>query len=1173
MEESRYLEFSCPNLEFSVNQGEAVQDSFIIYAGSEEAQGYLYSSDTRLQLMTPYFRGEESTIEYRFDAGAVAAGEDVRGQIDVISNQGEYTLEFQILVQKPVLQGSMGQVKNLFHFTNLAQSNWDEAVELFYSPEFIHIFHKGEKSIRSSYVGLSRFTGNPANVEEFFVDINKKPPLQYQTDIDSLFMEEVLDTTQKTITITRSGWGYTDLQVLTQGEFLSADRERITAGDFVTGACRLEAVIDAKKLHSGINIGKITICDTRTQIELPVTVTIRRRSEKHEEEKRVKRLTVAIVKNYIDMKSSRITKDAWVKQAQGYVDGLLEIDESHLAARLYQVQLLLARERFHEAKWYLDRLDEDILKEDVDVAAKCYYFYLTTLFNRDESYVRTVCGEIETARANHPEEWRLVWLLLYMGDDYTKSIETKWQMLEEQFTLGCISPVLLCEAALLLESRPTLLMKLEDFEQSVLWYAAKSGLLTGRVIEQLQYLAAREETYSPLLFRTLCAIYEKYKSPQTVAAVCRLLILGDKTGEEYFPWYELGVRLEVRVTKLYEYYMMSIPLSYEGELPKMVLMYFAYQSNLDYEHNAFLYAYIERNKERMPELEQSYRIAIERFVVDEIKLGHINENLAYLYQNILAPQMLRDETAYAFTPLLFMHRIYIENPKITSVVVLHDKINGESVYPVTNHICMLPIYGSEYTLLLQDGEGNRFTKSIPYENRQLMTPEKLLPFIGSYMEGRLSFDIYQCQLDRGYITITPENEKRFKSLSESGQVMEEFKKEIRTKLLHYYYDNDMIGELDEFLEETESEDMEAQERAEFIRFMISRGMFEKSYRWLRCFGLSGVNLKSVTRLISRRIAASEFQKEEFLVCVAFYLLEHTRYDENILNYLMLHYEGRISQLCLIWKTSQELELDTAFLMQRMLKQMRYTGAYMQEKDELLIAYCKVPEHDDKLAQECLLDTAYDYFVMDSVTDDAVLELMYERYRAFGDAKQPIRLALLKFWAENRRSCSPAVEETIRFFVDELLQKNIYFAFYQKLADIVPQLQGCLDKTFMEYRTKPGAQVRLHYLLDENEGEEGAEYESEDMQEMYGGIFVKMFSLFRGETLQYYITEMTDGREQLSESDILFGEDLPGAASDGRFFRINDILTSIDMQDEVTAEVLLEEYLEQDYITRQLFYVI
>ena len=1173
MRESGYLEFSCPSLEFSVNQGEVVQDSFVIYAGSMDAEGDIYSSDTRMQVVTPHFCGEETVVEYCFDGSFIEAGGTVKGYFTVISNQGEYTLAYQVMVQKPVLQGSMGNINNLFHFTNLAKSNWEEAVALFYSPEFVNIFRKNEQHYISPYMGLSRFPGNPANVEEFFIEINKKTLIQYQTDIEGISMEDILDTTQKTITITKSGWGYTDLKVYVEGEFIGTTVERLGNDDFVAGVCHLDFTIDATRLHSGMNVGRLVICDTRTDITIPVTIMMNRGNEKQERVKEIRRLNLELVKNYIDMKLRRIAREWWAERSEQIIEELLDIEQDNLLARLYQVQVLLARERFHEAQWYLDQLDCEIAREESGTVARCYYFYLTTLFNRDEGYMQTVLNEIETACMNQPGEWRLAWLLIYMEDEYARGAEAKWQLLEEQFERGCTSPILLCEAVLLLQNYPKLLMKLGVFEQNVLWYAAKNHVLKGDAVEKLQYLAAREESFSKLLFRTLCEVYRVTKAPQTVAAICRMLILGERVGTEYFEWYALGVSLEVRVTKLYEYYMMSIPMNFQGELPKMVLMYFAYQSNLDYEHNAFLYAYVVRNRERMPDLEQNYRIAIERFVIDQIKLGHMNENLAYLYQHILAPQMLRDETAYAFTPLLFSHRIYVENPKIVSVVVIHEKIHGESIYPVVNHVCMLPIYGEEYTILLQDAEGNRFTQSIPYENKQLMKPEKLLPFIGTYMEGRLSFDIYQCQVDKGFITITPENEKRFKSLSESEQVIDEFRKEIRGRLLRYYYDNDMIGELDAFLEEIEPTAMETEERAEFIRFMISRGMFEKAYQWLRCYGLAGVNLKPVARLVSRRVTANQYREEEFLVNIAYHVFSHARYDENVLQYLMLYFKGQTSQLREIWKAASELDMDTTHIMHKMLEQMRFTNTFIREKDELLVEYSREAEHDEVLVEECLRDTAYEYFVLDYVIDTAIFNMLYERYRQTGDAELLFRLTLLKYWAEDEKNREGVMRETIISFVEELLQRNICFEFYQNLTGVVPQLSYYADKTFIEYKSKPGARVRIHYLLDYGADKEEKEYELEEMPEMYSGIFVKVFSLFHDETLQYYITENVDGEEQVTVSNTIFGEDRQCVTQEGRFPRINDILVSLAMQDTTTAWQMVEEYMQQDYCARELFRVL
>ena len=157
---NRYLKFSCQSLEFSVKPQERVEGSFKIETGSDEASGDIYSSDTRMQSLATHFTGREAVIEYCFVTGNLEAGSQVRGEFTIISSEGEYTLPYKITVQKIQLESSMGGIRNLFHFANLAKADWSEAVDLFYSPEFISIFHKNDKDLETVYLGLSRNVGN-----------------------------------------------------------------------------------------------------------------------------------------------------------------------------------------------------------------------------------------------------------------------------------------------------------------------------------------------------------------------------------------------------------------------------------------------------------------------------------------------------------------------------------------------------------------------------------------------------------------------------------------------------------------------------------------------------------------------------------------------------------------------------------------------------------------------------------------------------------------------------------------------------------------------------------------------------------------------------------------------------------------------------------------------------
>ena len=83
---------------------------------------------------------------------------------------------------------------------------------------------------------------------------------------------------------------------------------------------------------------------------------------------------------------------------------------------------------------------------------------------------------------------------------------------------------------------------------------------------------------------------------------------------------------KLRVTRLYEYYLLSTDLSRDIEPPKSVLLYFAYQCNLDWEYAAWLYSCVERCKTKDPELYITYKPEMDHFLLDCLNKGRINRH-------------------------------------------------------------------------------------------------------------------------------------------------------------------------------------------------------------------------------------------------------------------------------------------------------------------------------------------------------------------------------------------------------------------------------------------------------------------------------------------------------------------------------------------------------------------
>lgn len=165
--------------------------------------------------------------------------------------------------------------------------------------------------------------------------------------------------------------------------------------------------------------------------------------------------------------------------------------------------------------------------------------------------------------------------------------------------------------------------------------------------------------------------------------------------------------------------------------------------------------------------------------------------------------------------------------------------------------------------------------------------------------------------------------------------------------------------------------------------------------------------------------------------------------------------------------------------------------------------------------------------------------------------------------------TPKIRICVQNFLNDMLDEDIYFAFFREYMREFPMLERFMDKTVIEYKSRPGSQVVIHYIVLQDGHAEG-EYRQEEMRDMYGGIYVKSFILFFGEKLKYYITEEKDGKEELTVNSSVSRSDIMHEEGDSRFGLINDIMTGQTLQDYDTVDNLLEEYFKKEYIVSEIF---
>lgn len=1168
--ENGSLDFSCDKIELNIRKGELYEGSFHVHTRQGTfAGGSVFSSDWRMECLTEAFSGTDEEIRYRFHGTCLEEGDVVKGTFDFVSNQGEYYLPFLVSVVHELPESSVGTIRNLFHFANLAKGSWKEAVELYYTPGFRKVFSGSDGAYREDYRALSVREGSGQQVEEFLIQANKKQRIQFLAEQEQLTvaMENSVLLKQE-LGILKNGWGYTELFVECRGGFVYTEKEKLTEDDFRDNRCILPVFFDGSACHGGRNPGEIRLYHAYGEMRIPVTVRFGRGSFSERMGTERKKYIVRLMESYENFRLRKIGTSAWLKENSMLVDRLIAMDEGDIAARLFKAQLLVTEERFGEANRILDYVSGLFENGQAEDTLLAYYLYLTTLLHGDEEYLDKVAGDVEQIFRRDEKNWRVAWLMLYLSRDYRGSERDRWQLLESLFLSGCTSPVLYIEAVSLLNASPQLLRKLDDFEKQVLYYAARREALKRETVEQLRYLTGREKEYSELLFRILCRLYGKKKDIPLLQEICTLLVKGGKTGKAYVEWYRAGVENQLRIANLYEHFFLSLDPEASEELPKAALKYFSYQNNMDYVRSACLYDYIFRHKEKLGDLYEACLPRMEEFVSEQVRKEHIDRHLANLYQGLLTREMVDEEASRPFSRILFAHLLRVEDAGLRKVYVYQAGNKYPTEYTLTDKRTWVALYGSEYTIALEDAQGNRFVKGAEYTIEKLMIPGRFLRWLLPFENVDPGFSLFLCQQEAAGREEPGDLAKRERRLLDSDYVEESVRKELYLQLLQTYYEQDEMEALDGHLRKAPAEALTSIERESVLKYMVLRGHYRLAEEWIRRFGPYFADPKVLVRLLRVLLAEKEAEPDPLLTAAAMYVFQRGKYDGTVLEYLNRNYQGMTRNLRDIWKATMSFGMDAYSLSERILVQMLYSGAFVGERMEIFRYYisqgAKV-EVEEAFLSQC----AYDFFVRDRVMEkDVFREIRYMETR--GEPVQKVcKLAFLKYFAENRGEIDAETKKTVEKLLKEMISEGIYMEFFREFRECQSLQQELADKTIVEYRGEPGAKACIHYAILHEDGE-ALGYRSEYMRKAYGGVFFKDFILFFGESLQYYITEEKDGKTQLTESATIQKGDSSQEEGDSRYRLLNDIVTAKVLQEFNTMDDLLEEYYRRDFLAGRLF---
>jgi len=1173
------FEYDTDKLLFDVQSVEAKFSASELYEGTihcnsesgSSINGLITSTSMRLELKTREFDSEEFDIEYVFDPTGLEAGDEATGDIQIISSAGEYYIPFEFTILSTAKDSKVSGVRNLFHFTNLAQTDFAEATEIFYTPDFLRVFDGNDRVNLTKYRGYSNVPGDKQSVENFLCCINKKKPVELLVEKNIFEFSEVTDRLRCEIMVRKSTWGYIEANITTDCEFLVLEKEVIHNEDFKPLSYRLVFYIDDEKLHEGKNYGAITIKDLNNELKITI-IAMQRSADKSRRavRKETKSLQHRLMNCYIRFRTKQLNASGWVRESMKIVERMNLLDDKNPVSRLYQAQLLLVENRVSEAKWILDHVYNEMKIVEHDDEVLAYYLYLTSLIKREEQYVNDVTERIFSYYQSNPLSMPLLWMLTYLDEELSQSSTKKVAAIEQITRRGVHSPILFVEAYNVFVANPQIISKLSSFEIEVLGFAVKNGKMSREIISQVAMLALRVREFSKKLLKLLMDIYALYNDPELVEAICTILIRANITDNEYHKWYSEGVRLELKITRLYEYFIYSSARNLEdGVLPKAVIMYFGYQNRLTYEIKAFIYANLITYKYKVSDLYDANRENILVFAIEQIMDRHISDHLAIIYEDIISPEFIKPNMANNLSSIIFAREIATDNPAYKRVIVVYDEFVDEFVYNIENGKAYPRLYSRNVSLFFEDEEGKRYYTDAENANR-IINENNYVHYIKRYVTGNLPFFLYLCEGKRQYISVEEDNADFCRDLVESEDISQSLKSEIRISLLHFYFDSERISTLDEYILNINIKELAARERAELIDFLVKRALYEQAYELISTYGDEQISPKACVKVCSHMIEHNDGARDEKLLAIAHDAFKNGKYDSNTLNYLIQHFEGTTKELRNIWKASKSFDSNCFMLTEKLIIQMLFTRAMVGEKEIIFEDYLKTGA-SPRVEMAYLSYAAYDYFVKERVTDKAVFNQLVLEYRHGEPLNDGCKLALLKYFTDNQREVTERIKDMIIVFIQEFLHKNVYFKFFSEYVNFVPELSAFSSALFIEYRTNPKSKVVLHYILADADDDDM--YRTEEMRNMYGGIFSKEFMLFFGERLQYYVTEERSGREMLTLSDSVSIEETVNDGTDSRYNILNSMVVAKTLQDDVTLIELMKEYVEQDAFACKVFNVI
>ena len=1156
-----------------VRAGEKVRRE--LYVTSENAvhiKGLVYSSNSRVVLAANTFGGLRNHIGYEVNSTTLEYGDVIEGSFQLVTNAGEREIPYAFRVDAGESGRILDELKTPGDFAALAEDDYELALRLFEYQDFAQaVPFMQDMHIRSLYDGIKGHGSRPAQLEEFLVALKVKKPVRLLVPVETKSYENLESVTKDTLEIFKEGWGFLPISVKAVGDFIQLSKNNVTDADFEGDVCKLMFQIAPSRLHGGRNYGTITVRTMVDVMTVPIQVDMGR-----EKSGLGRRLTNERFGRYLGL---RLDYECHTYEPALLLNQMLEeLDQIGLVCEPDDMQQLLMAEAYllsnrkDRAIQILDERRAGILENRQNRPdLYCILQYLTIKSGSDAADKASFLRLLHKFMDEGVEEYLQFYLLTHLDPTVKDNAGDMLLTMKTLFMKGCHSPFLYLQAVELLNEMPELLYGLCSFEIQALFLGARRKLVVEELAVRAARLASASKNFNRLCCQMLGMLYEEAPRVELLEAICGMMIRGDRRSASDFIWYERALKKGLSLTRLYEYFLYSLPDDYDRIIPREVLLYFSYDHELDRHSKSVLYRNIITFMKPDEPLYQDYERKIGAYATEQIFEARINSRLAVIYDRMIYKDMIDLPVARVLPGILRSYRISCRNKEMKYVVVCYEELLEEGIYPLNDGIAYAPLFTEHSQILLQDAYGNRFMDVRYVKSRVMEKPELEERCFEVYPEHPMLL-LKACREAAGKSVLSDEDVLLIEKALAELKLHPLYKKELIAKIIEYYGDSikedGMLAGMDSrYLLTIDRDTLNKDQRSSICEALIGQNYFREAYEIIREYGYEGISSKRLLKLCTRMILEKLFDQDDLLLKLAYQVFEMGMGDSVILDYLCEYFNGTCEQMYRVLMQGAKEHVETYDMEERLLAQMMFADC-TGKMDKVFTLYLEKKKTSESIVKAYFTVKSYEYFLRGEPADKLVFAYLEGMINGASDKVKLSTVYLLALTKYYSGLTELDVEQTklCQEMVDILLEAGLVFPYFKKLAVHVRIPEWVLNKAMIQYMGKKdsGVSLQIRILPDEEE------FHADEMKRMYQGVFIRQKVLFEGEKLEYRVYEQNDGEPVLMEEGEVACDVKEFQREGSRFACLNEMTLCLKLREEDSLKKHMQDYLTKTAAVEALF---